>query len=760
MVPRNRWLSVLLVVAVASGASGQGFDPFQGRPGAERAPAEDVISSQVLENAAVTDVFRILADLTGMTIMTSPEVAKAPPTISLWIKDMKADEVLDHVTALARLVAHREGNVVKVMTYEEFTRLYGVEQRVIEIEHADAARIIEILKPLDDAKQSKLVADETGRKLVVLAPAPMVDSLMQLIRVLDVPLEKDVVEIVRLEHLEASDVVPTLEAFLDRHGAAPARAATGAPAIMPATDRAPWRVGFMIEPRLNVVVLRGAARQIERTRALIRSLDVPSQVKVVSFPLRYTNGADVYDTLSRIVLADRERQPAATTANERLKISVSEQNNRIIVEGAPRDLKYVTAVIEAIDQPLPAGTGGIRVYRLENASASEVAEVVRSVIEQRPRQPLARRRSRQDIHRVQDIMDPAAPAPTVETDGPAPAAAAPDAAEAAGDVLPAQVTEALEINAVIIRASAADHDEFAQLIDELDEPRDQVMLEVTLVVVSTSDGFDLGVELGGARIGSSAVSSIGFTSFGIGSVDPATGDIRIADPSPFGLNYGIFNSKDFSLVLNALKTVGETRITSAPKILVEDNSEAVISQVSEEPFEVLSQGETTDTTSFGGFVEAGTTLTARPHLTDDNWLRLEYQVNLSSFGARVSPTLPPTRQQNNIEGVVRVPSGHTVVLGGLVSARREQTVDGIPIVSDVPVVGELFKDRSDADRNDTLFVFIRPVVLRDPAFRDLLHLTEDDRRSVRLFEDEEPRNPLKLLGPSPRRKLESERETP
>ena len=178
---------------------------------------------------------------------------------------------------------------------------------------------------------------------------------------------------------------------------------------------------------------------------------------------------------------------------------------------------------------------------------------------------------------------------------------------------------------------------------------------------------------------------------------------------------------------------------------------AQFSQLNQEPFETLSQGETTAVTSFGGFVDAGTMLSVIPHLSEHDWLRLEYEIQLSSFSARtaeqLAANLPPPRQQNVISGVVRIPAEHTVVLGGLVSTRKDKVVEGIPFLADIPLLGEVFKNRSSGDNYETLFIFIRPVILRDENFKDLLFLSEQDIKKAKLSREKDPVNPLKMFAP-------------
>ena len=205
------------------------------------------------------------------------------------------------------------------------------------------------------------------------------------------------------------------------------------------------------------------------------------------------------------------------------------------------------------------------------------------------------------------------------------------------------------------------------------------------------------------------------------------------------------------MVLNALETIGDTRITSAPKVLVEDNAQAFISRQSQEPYESTSQGDATTITSFGGYTDAGTELTVTPHISNEDWLRLEYEVGLSSFGVRTdaqeAANLPPPRRISQIQGTVRIPSDQMVVLGGLVNTREDESVSAIPFLSEIPIIGELAKNREQNQIHETLFVFIRPAVLRDPAFKDLLNLSADDVRKARVARDDGPTNPLKLTMP-------------
>ena len=751
MTKRNVFAGVFVLWVLFQGAprlTAVEYDPFADGAEAPGKSREGLIASMEFVDAPITTVFRIISDLTGWSIVMSPELSKSPPKINLWIKNLSPSQVLDRVAEVGGVVLERQGTTVNVMSFDEYVRKRGVSKQVVQLRHASAEEVVALLKPFaEEADRARILADKQGNRIVLLVPAPLLRSFVKLIGELDQPLEGDVIRIVRLKHLEAREVKPSLEGFLAQGIRAGPRAPTGS-SRAPEAEKAAgenYIVKFMEEPKLNALVLRGSARDVGRAAELISQLDVPQGIVVRSYRMRFTDVREVFDTL-RQVLSSELSVGGGGGSQGRLQLGLSEQNGRIVVEGSKADHQRIAALIDAIDRPLPPNSGGIRVYRLENISSADVVKVIQSLIDQREgRASELDQAAGKGGEAGSTVPQPKAPADRTvssETAG---------SVRAKGNMRQALVTEAPEINAVIIKASAAEHEEFAKVIREMDKPRDQLMLEMTLVTVRSDETFDLGLEVGGATVNDSGVEAIGFTTFGIGVVDSSTGRIRIAEQPGFGANVAVFNAEDFSLVLNALRTVGEVRITSAPRILVEDNTEAEITQISQEPYEVTSQGSETTVTSFGGFVDAGTMLTVTPHLSEHEWLRLAYSVTLSSFGTRsasqIAANLPPPRRQNNLRGTVRVPSDHMVAIGGLVASRTDEMVNSVPYLSEVPLIGELFKSRSNSRSNETLYVFIRPVVLRDPAFKDLLFLSDGEIRQAKLDGRLYPVNPLKRIIP-------------
>ncbi|MEM9167440.1 MAG: hypothetical protein AAGB48_10520, partial [Planctomycetota bacterium] len=142
------------------------------------------------------------------------------------------------------------------------------------------------------------------------------------------------------------------------------------------------------------------------------------------------------------------------------------------------------------------------------------------------------------------------------------------------------------------------------------------------------------------------------------------------------------------------------------------------------------------TTSFGGTQDAGTTLTVRPQIAEGDHLLLEYSVSLSAFvGESADPNVPPPRQQNSVSSSATIPDGFTIAVGGIELTDDSEAVSKVPGVGDIPLVGELFKNRSRTQARSQFFVFIRANILRSRGFEDLRFLSEEQLRAADLPQD-------------------------
>ena len=159
-----------------------------------------------------------------------------------------------------------------------------------------------------------------------------------------------------------------------------------------------------------------------------------------------------------------------------------------------------------------------------------------------------------------------------------------------------------------------------------------------------------------------------------------------------------------------------------PQLLINDNELGRLKSKLKVFFSETSQFNTGVTsTTVGGAVDAGTEIKVTPHISDDDYLQLVYSLELSRFtdGSQSSSDLPPSVQTNNIDSAVTIPDGYTIVVGGLTVSDSTKTKDAVPLLGEIPILEYFFSSRSNKNRDATLFVFIRPMILRDDKFRDL-----------------------------------------
>lgn len=294
----------------------------------------------------------------------------------------------------------------------------------------------------------------------------------------------------------------------------------------------------------------------------------------------------------------------------------------------------------------------------------------------------------------------------------------------------ARITADANTNSIIVITDPENQRIYEKLIKQLDRRRPQVLIEATLITLDTSKGFSLGVEISRKFDVNKDTKVLTFSDFGLSTVDPVTARLTLTPAN--GFNGALLSQDIADVVLHALSSHSRARVVSAPKILINDNAPGSLSSVNEAPYTSINASETVSTTSFAGYATAGTTIAITPHISEGNHLQIEYQVTLSSFSAKPSGSVPPPRQTNTIASKVTIPDGFTIVVGGLNRKDFSKSVSAIPFLEYVPVLNLLGGTRDINDSNQSLFVFIRPVILRDDDFEDLKYLSAKDLEAVQL----------------------------
>lgn len=310
-------------------------------------------------------------------------------------------------------------------------------------------------------------------------------------------------------------------------------------------------------------------------------------------------------------------------------------------------------------------------------------------------------------------------------------------------------------NQIIVKAPQGQQPDFRRLIETLDLRKSQVYIEAKIVAVTADDSMRLAFEtqlINAGGTGGVLNSNFGLSSFGTAGniLNPKT----VATGLP-GLTAAIIKSDQIPIIMTALANTTDSRVVASPQLLVDDNEESEVVSVDSQPYTQTTQTSGNPTqTSFAGYAEAGTTLNVTPQISPGGYLRLDYEIELSSFtGDSPGAGIPPPKNTNNVTGNVTVPSDFTVVVGGLTLDTKRKTVVKVPLLGDIPLVGLLFQDLRDSDRKTTLYIFLTPRILKEPTFEDLLLLSRGPQWEMLKERDVPELRPVAIdVAPAPNKR--------
>ena len=315
-----------------------------------------------------------------------------------------------------------------------------------------------------------------------------------------------------------------------------------------------------------------------------------------------------------------------------------------------------------------------------------------------------------------------------------------------------------ENNQIVVKAPRRLQAQFKNLIERLDLRRAQVYIEAQIIVLTDNDTLRLAfdqqlIALGGQSFAARSIFSAATSLAAGGTILSRPSVIPVAP----GFTAAIIKSDSVPLVITALATSNAGKVAASPRLLVDDNEEATIESRNSVPTQTQTQvgGGTGQTlTGFGGFEDAGPKLTVKPQISAGDYLRLKYDLELSNFTGEGGNGLPPPKTRTNVKSdSVTVPSDSTIILGGLSLENNTRTVFKVPLLGDIPIFGQLFRDERTSNQKSTVYVFLTPRIMRDNTFDDLRLLSKGPAAAAKLVDDMPPIKPVAievLTPPRPR----------
>ncbi len=495
-------------------------------------------------------------------------------------------------------------------------------------------------------------------------------------------------EVVRLQRLDARSAAETLKPLLGRGGV------------------------VMALPQGNQLLVADYTDNIRRVRQLIARIDSDS-ASLDTVTLRNTSAREMAATL-------REVFGIAGDGGSALSILPVESSNSLVIRGDTAMIRDVVKMALDLDARAQS-SGDVAVVRLQHASADQLLTVLQQLIGQAP--------------------DGAAGATAEATRTAAPAdTASAQIISPAGGKRPT-IVRYPGSNSLIIHADPDTQRTLLDVIRQLDVRREQVLVEAIVVEISDDASRRLGTQLLLAgKNGSVPIAATQYSNSGVGIVPLAgaalagrsssddDGEDTVAElareaaaRSLLGLSGGLFGlareSGDnvFGLIIEAVQSDTSSNLLSTPSILTLDNEEARILVGQEVP---LTTGEALSSNYDNAFrtiqrEDVGVQLTVRPQINSGGGITLQIKQEVSGVAGPVSSDYQELiLNKREIQTNVVVDDGAIVVLGGLLDHNDRHTVEKVPLLGDIPVIGALFRSRARSGAKTNLMVFLRPTILR------------------------------------------------
>ncbi len=267
-------------------------------------------------------------------------------------------------------------------------------------------------------------------------------------------------------------------------------------------------------------------------------------------------------------------------------------------------------------------------------------------------------------------------------------------------------------NSLLIKETQAKLDELRALIDQLDIPIRQVMIEARIVTLSSNFKEDLGVKWSGSKddaIGGNPGSDRDL-SIGGGQGDDVFTDLSVTGvgSSAIAIGFSTNGGTILNLELSALLSDGGGEVISQPKVITADKKTAVIKSGKEIPYEEKTSSGATSV----AFKDAVLGLEVTPQITPDGRVIMDIKINNDDTTDKFTNNVPII-STNEIITQVLVEDGETVVLGGVFKQSKSKGVTKVPVLGDIPWVGGLFRNTTETDDKEELLVFITPRIITD-----------------------------------------------
>ncbi|MBK7861662.1 MAG: type II secretion system secretin GspD [Archangiaceae bacterium] len=419
-----------------------------------------------------------------------------------------------------------------------------------------------------------------------------------------------------------------------------------------------------------------------------------------------------------------------------------ERTNKLIVIASPAAFDRIQALIAAIDIPGPTGDK-INVYALENANAEDLASTLQTLAQGTANRPK---------------VAPGQPPP------PKPAGVGAAAELFQGEV---KISADKSTNSLVVIASSSDYRSLVKIIEKLDISRKQVFVEAVIMEVNLDRSSELGVNLHGGlplKTDQGTLPLLFGTKYSSSGLPPSLSLANLANFGGFlaglqgpmipGLEIGGVQIPAWGVVINALQSSSDVNVLSTPHILATDNEDAEITVGQNVPFQsgfapsslgglassipgASSAIPGLGTSLLGGLGSAFAPiqrqnvelkLTIKPQINEGDFVRMTINEQTEEIASR-DPVLGPTTAKRTAKTTIIARDQETVVIGGIMQERAIEGVKKVPILGDIPLLGNLFRSQTHQKIKTNLLLFLTPYIIKDSSdFRRIFERKMKERQ--------------------------------
>ncbi|WP_051748717.1 type II secretion system secretin GspD [Nevskia soli] len=525
----------------------------------------------------------------------------------------------------------------------------------------------------------------------------------------------------------------------------------------------------------NSLIVSDRAANVERLRLLIGQMDRDGDRGTELVALQNAGADEVVRVLTALTQQARQADPGAAQP----VVIADTRSNSVLVGGDGAERGKLLALIRQLDQPGRDG-GDTQVVYLKYADAESLAPILTGNA-----QPAARSTASTSGGSSMFGGSSGGPSSAASSFGAASKSSGSGAAASGGASgsnatvyngsganADLRVIADRDTNALVITAPPKTMQQIRNVIAQLDIRRAQVLVEAVIAEVSADKSSDIGVDwlaynpnaIAAAGIlnssTSSALSSAASSLSSSSSSTISTSTLASAAASALGtggtalVGISTSNGSIYGALIKALLSDSDTNILSMPSLVTLDNQEAKI-EVGQSVPEVTGSYSNTGTSSNGSVnpfqtvdrTDVGLKLGITPTIGEGNTIRMKLEFENSTIASGTAGTSSLVTNKRTVSNTVSIEGGQILVIGGLIDDQVDDAVTRIPLLSDIPWLGALFKSRSVSRTKRNLMIFLHPVILRERQESD--YFTRRKYESTRQAQTEAANGPAPVLGGRP-----------